>query len=160
MEIVTDVYSHMVSITPCASNTTEMPSIPSTPSTPSTPNTPSSELERESSWSDICDGIVPKTDQPVDEGPLSPRRKTRGFFRTCSSNSLHILLNEVVLPVHSVDYMKILPPPSLIYLKTVEGNCLQKHVFMNEEGDRYIIDKNSARVYLQDIKGLYRYNSA
>lgn len=152
MEIVPDVSSHMVNITPFASQISEISSMPSTPNTPSscTPNiSPSETLEP-----------VPKKNEPEDEGPVTPHRKTRGFFRTCSSNSLHILLNEVVLPVHTVDYMKILPPPTTIYLKTVEGDFVQKRVFMNKKGDRYIIDENYNRVYLQDIRGLYRYNSA
>lgn len=149
MEIVPNVSSHTLDITPSASDVSDMSS------------TSSILVDSENSWVKTNDkSIVPKTIQPVEEGPVSPLRKTRGFFRTYSSNSLHILLSEVVLPVYSADYMKILPPPSTIYLKTVEGTFVQKHVFMNEDGDRYIIDENSSRVYLQDIKGLYRYNSA
>lgn len=150
MEIFPNVCSHTLSnISPSVSDVSEMSSDLNTPSTRTLSISPSVTFE-----------FVPKTNQPEEDSPVSPLRKTRGFFRTCSSNSLHVLLNEVVLPVHSVDYMKILPPPTTIYLKTVEGNFVQKHVFMNNEGDRYILDENTNRVYLQDIKGLYRYNSA
>ena len=115
-------------------------------------------IERDTSYT--CEyPFMIKNNEPDNDEPVSPVRKTRGYFRTCSSNSLHILLNEVVLPVYCADHMKILPPPTTIYMKTVTGDFVQKKVFMNKQGERYIFGDDLARIYLQDIKGLYRYNS-
>lgn len=108
----------------------------------------------------LHDGYMSQTQEPLIDEPVLPVRKSRSFFRTCSSGTLHKLLNEVVLPTYSLDYMKILPPPTYIYMQTVKGDYIYKQVFMNKKGNRYIIDERYAKTYLQDIKGLYRYDSA
>jgi hypothetical protein len=102
---------------------------------------------------------IPQKEEPTHDEPVPPLQKQRGFFQTCSSGSLHHLLNEVVVAPQLTDHLKILPPPSFIYLKTVNGQYTYKHVLMTEKGDRYIMDDENSKVYLQDIKGLYRYNT-
>lgn len=107
---------------------------------------------------DIEEPVIPKKKEPIECEPVPPRR-ARGFFRTYSSGSLHHILNEVVIPPHAIDYLKILPPPSFIYMKTVEGKLVKKHVFSNKYGDRYIYNDECQKVFLQDIRGLYRYDT-
>jgi hypothetical protein len=165
------IASHMISVTPTNSTISHIPSPKPTPTSSqavsrttswaSTPSRSSSlDVEQVSCFSFDEPFIAPKAEQVDEIEPVSPIRKTRGFFRTYSSNSLHYILNEVVIPTHSVDYMKILPPPTYIYLKTVTGEYVYKQVYLNKKGDRYIISDDSIKTYLQDIKGLYRYNSA
>jgi hypothetical protein len=166
---VYDVYSHMVSVTPTESVTVsrehslsssmnvEVESVSTQQTTHECVETELNLKSGESSYT--CEyPFMIKKHEPEECEP-SLHRKRRGYFRTCSSNSLHILLNEVVLPIHCVEHMKILPPPTFIYIKTIAGGFIQKQVYMNGKGERYIFDDEMARVYLQDIKGLYRYNS-
>jgi hypothetical protein len=160
MEYITDkmrdLYSHVVTVTPSESVML------------SRENSISNSMNVETdfklvSGENSCTGEYPfamKKQEPEQDVPVCPLKKTRGYFRTCSSNSLHILLNEVVIPVQYIEHMKILPPPNFIYLKTVAGEFVHKQVYMNAKGERYIFDDELAKVYLQNIRGLYRYNSA
>jgi hypothetical protein len=152
---VQDVYSHAVSVTPPESVIVSREhSISSSMNVETDLNL----MSGEDSYT--CEyPFAMKKHEPGNDEPTCPLRKTRGYFRTCSSNSLHILLNEVVLPVQCIEHMKILPPPNFIYLKTVAGECVHKQVYMNGKGERYIFNDELAKVYLQDIRGLYRYNS-
>ena len=151
-----DVYSHGVALTPPNS---DILSRENSISSSMNVETDLNLVSGESSYT--CEyPFAIKKHEPEHDEPKSPLRKTRGYFRTCSSNSLHILLNEVVLPVQYVEHMKILPPPNFIYLKTVTGEFVHKQVYMSGKGERYIFDDELAKVYLQNIRGLYRYNSA
>ena len=165
-----DVYSHVVSVTPTESGTVskehsfsssmnvEVDANSTQQTTHECAETEFNLKSGESSYTCEYPFMIKKL-EPEEDEPIYLHRKRRGYFRTCSSNSLHILLNEVVLPVHCVDHMKILPPPTFIYMKTIVGGFVQKQVYMNGKGERYIFDDEMTRVYLQDIKGLYRYNS-
>jgi hypothetical protein len=164
---VNDVYSHDISLTPTPSLSVSREHSLSSSLNVEIEDDSDHQMEEEREFvlksnesSYTCEyPFRVKKHEPEHEEPTSTPRTTRGYFRTCSSNSLHMLLNEVVLPVHCVDHMKILPPPTRIYMKTVSGEFVQKQVYMNGKGERYIFDDQTAKVYLQDIKGLYRYNS-
>lgn len=100
---------------------------------------------------DTEEPFIPKTKEPIECEPVPPR-KTRRFFRTYSTGSLY-------LPSYAIDYLKTLPPPSYIYMMTIDGKHVKQHVYMSKEGERFIINDECQKVYLQDMKGLYRYDT-
>jgi hypothetical protein len=93
--------------------------------------------------------------QPLEDQHIQPRHLRRTHSSFSSLNNLHFIQHEVVVrPSSIVDYMDTLPPPKYVYLS--DDKCCE--VFMNKKGNRYIKMKGK-RVFLQDIKGSYRYPS-